>query len=253
MSGISGVNSNYSNYGNYASGKRINSVADGAAELSIIEREKAQIGGLDKGKDNMESAKEALNISEGALGQITDSLQRMRELALQAKNGIYSDSDRQSIQDEVDELKQGINEMSNQADYNTKKLLDGSETEFDMAVDSKGTMKGFETVNGTLEALGLKDFDVTKDFNLEDIDNAIDKVLRARGSMGAQFNGFEYSIEYNANASYNLTGAESKLEDLDFSKAISDNKKNEVINNYSILMQKKKQEMEENKVKNFFA
>ena len=216
MSGISGVSSyNYTSYGNFASGKKINSAADGAAELSIIEREDRQIGGLDAGAGNMQSAKEALNISDGALGQVTDYLQRMRELAVQAKNGIYSDSDKRMIQDEIDQLKQGISDIVGQTDYNTKKLLDGTNSEFEMAVDADGNTKSFTTANATLQALGIEDFDVTKDFNLQTIDDALDKVTSARGSMGAQSNDFDYALGYNANASYNLTGDQSQREEWD--------------------------------------
>lgn len=248
MSGISGVSSvNYSSYGNFASGKKINSAADGAAELSIIENENRQVGGLDAGANNMKSAKEALNISDGALGQVTDYLQRMRELAVQAKNGIYSDSDKQMIQDEINQLKQGISDIAGQTDYNTKKLLDGTNTQFDLAIDADGNSKSFTTANATLQALGIEDFDVTKDFSLQTIDDALDKVTEARGSMGAQSNAFDYALNYNANASYNLTGAKSKLEDLDFPKAISEKKKQQTLQEYALMMQKKRQEQEASK------
>lgn len=254
MSGISGVGSyNYTSYGNFASGKKINSAADGAAELSIIEREDRQIGGLDAGAGNMQSAKEALNISDGALGQVTDYLQRMRELAVQAKNGIYSDSDKRMIQDEIDQLKQGISDIAGQTDYNTKKLLDGTNSEFEMAVDADGNTKSFTTANATLQALGIEDFDVTKDFNLQTIDDALDKVTSARGSMGAQSNAFDYALSYNANASYNLTGAKSRIEDLDFPQAVSDQKKQQTLQAYALMMQKKRQEQEAKKVNNLFV
>lgn len=253
MSGISGVSSvNYSSYGNFASGKKINSAADGAAELSIIENENRQVGGLDAGANNMKSAKEALNISDGALGQVTDYLQRMRELAVQAKNGIYSDSDKQMIQDEINQLKQGISDIAGQTDYNTKKLLDGTNTQFDLAIDADGNSKSFTTANATLQALGIEDFDVTKDFSLQTIDDALDKVTEARGSMGAQSNAFDYALNYNANASYNLTGAKSKLEDLDFPKAVSEKKKQQTLQEYALLMQKKRQEQEANRMSQFF-
>lgn len=78
MSGVSGVSNNYPSYGSFASGKKINTAADGAAELSIIKRQEAKVGGYNAGANNMQSGKEVLNISDGALGQVTDYLQRMR-------------------------------------------------------------------------------------------------------------------------------------------------------------------------------
>lgn len=86
MNGISNI-STQADYRNLASGKRINTAADGAADLSIIEEQTKQIKGYDAGSRNIESGKDALNISDAALGNITDYLQRMRELAVQAKNG----------------------------------------------------------------------------------------------------------------------------------------------------------------------
>ena len=125
MSGISGI-SDYSAYGNFASGKKINTAADGAAELGIIQEQTKQINGYDAGSRNIESGKDALNISDAALGNVTDYLQRMRELAIQAKSGLMSDSDKGAIQSEIDQLKQGIANIADQTDYNGKKLLDGS-------------------------------------------------------------------------------------------------------------------------------
>ena len=84
MNGISNI-STQSDYRKLASGKRINTAADGAADLSIIEEQTKQIKGYDAGSRNIESGKDALNISDAALGNITDYLQRMRELAVQAK------------------------------------------------------------------------------------------------------------------------------------------------------------------------
>lgn len=253
MSSISSVNNNYPSYGSFASGKKINTAADGAAELSIIKRQEAQVGGYNAGANNMQSGKEVLNISDGALGQVTDYLQRMRELAVQASNGIYSDSDKQALQNEVEQLKQGISNIASQTDYNDKKLLDGTNQSFEMATDSKGTTMEATTANSTLEALGIADFDVTKNFDLQTLDDALDKVTSARGSMGAQSNAFDYALSYNANASYNLTGSVSRLEDLDIPKAISEKKKQETMQQYSMMMQKKRLEQEEQKMRNFLV
>lgn len=253
MSGISGVSNNYPSYGSFASGKKINTAADGAAELSIIKRQEAEVGGYNAGSGNMQSGKEVLNISDGALGQVTDYLQRMRELAVQASNGIYSDSDKQALQNEVEQLKQGISNIASQTDYNGKKLLDGTNQSFEMATDSKGTTMEATTANSTLEALGIADFDVTKNFDLQTLDDALDKVTSARGSMGAQSNAFDYALNYNAGASYNLTSSVSRLEDLDVPKAISEKKKQQTLQEYAMMMQKKRLEQEEQKMRNFLV
>lgn len=253
MNGITSVSNNYPSYGDFASGKKINTAADGAAELSIIQRQEKDVNGYDAGANNMHSGKEALNVSDGALGQITDSLQRMKELAIQAKNGTYSDTERRMIQDEVEQLKQGIANITSQTDYNGKKLLDGSSQEFDMVTDAKGTTMEVTTVSSTLEQLGIADFDVTQSFDLGKIDEAIETISSARGSMGAQSNGFEYALNYNAGASYNLTSSVSRLEDLDIPQAISDKKKQQTLQEYALAMQKKAQEQKQQHMKNFFT
>lgn len=251
MSGISGI-SDYSAYGNFASGKKINTAADGAAELGIIQEQTKQINGYDAGSRNIESGKDALNISDAALGNVTDYLQRMRELAIQAKSGLMSDSDKGAIQSEIDQLKQGIANIADQTDYNGKKLLDGSNSNISMVSSSKGEEVSFDAENATLDALGIKDFDVTRNFSLDTIDNALDKVTEQRSKAGAQYNRLDYASMYNANVSYNTTASKSRLEDLDFAEAISDQKKNETLRSYQLLMQRRQQEDEARKMNSFF-
>lgn len=254
MSSVSGVNntsySSYSSYGKLASGKALTSAADGAAELAIAEKEESQVTGYDVGANNAASAKDMLNVSDGALGSINDHLQRMRELALQATNGLLTDSDKANIQVEVDQLKQGIADIANNTSFNTQKLLDGSKTDWQLATDANGSETTVNTVNATLSELGIEDFDVTKDFDLKTLDDALQKVSDSRAKIGAQTNGLEYTINYNKIASENTTAAASRLEDLDMGKAVSDMKKNELLDTYKLMMQKKKQEDEANSKKN---
>lgn len=256
MSGMSGIHSvsSYSSYGALASGRRISTAADGAAELAVIQEENAQITGYQVGANNMQSAKEMLNISDSALSGINDSLQRIRELALQASNtATVSDANRKGMQAEVDQLKQGIRDIAEQTQYNTKTLLNGSNTSFQLATDGRSGSAAVNTVNATLEALGIEDFDLTKDFDLQTLDDAISKVSEARSSIGAQSNGLDYAINFNLNASYQLTGAKSRLEDLDYPQAVSEQKKEQLLMTYSLMMQQKRQEEEENKMHKLFA
>lgn len=255
MSSISGVSSNsYADYGRFASGKKVQSAADGAAELSIIEKENAQIRGMQAGANNMKSGKDVINIADAALGGVTDYLQRIRELALGAMNtATVTDSDRRAMQDEIDQLKQGISDIASQTQYNTKNLLDGSQTDFNLAIDANGNSTSFSTGNATLDALGIADFDVTKDFDLGAIDGALSKVSSQRGSMGAQSNGLDHALRYNSGAVYNLTGAKSKLEDLDYPQAVSEKKKKETLQLYALMMQKRKMEDEARRTSMFWT
>ncbi|MBO6215800.1 MAG: flagellin, partial [Lachnospiraceae bacterium] len=142
MSGISGVTggvTSYTDYGKLASGKALQSAADGAAELAIATKQETVASGLSVGSDNMAAGRDLLNISDGALANITENLQRMRELALQAGNTATTmASDREKLQAEVDGLKQGIADIADQTQYNTKNLLDGSTGELNIATDDQG-------------------------------------------------------------------------------------------------------------------
>lgn len=256
MSSIGAISSgsSYADYGKIASGKKIQSAADGAAELSIVEKEDAQVRGLNAGAKNIGSAQDMLKVADGAMEGITDYLQRIRELAVQASNtAVVTDSDRANIQMEIDQLKQGISDIASQTTFNTKPLLDGSNTEFRIATNADGASMAVSTADATLAALGIADFDVTGNFDIADIDKALETVSAARSSAGAQSNALEYAYNYNTNASLNTTAAKSRLEDLDIPQAISEQKKQETLQEYALFMQKKKQEEEQNKLHAMFA
>lgn len=254
ISPISGYSYNsYTDYGKFASGKQIQSAADGAAELAIIQKEDAQARGYDVGADNIAAGKDLLNVADGAMAGITEQLQRMRELAVQASNtAVLSDSDRESIQAEIDQLKQGISDITTQTTFNTKPLLDGSNQELNIMRDGNGNSSAIELPNAMLQELGIADFDVTGDFDISDIDKALEKVSTGRSKVGAQTNALEYAYNYNKNTGLNTIGAKSRLEDLDIPQAISDLKKNQLLQEYSMHMQRKRMEDEANRMKSFF-
>lgn len=250
MSGISPISSyssysSYTNYGKFASGKAVQSAADGASELSIIQKQDSQARGLEAGANNIATTKDMLNVADGAASGITDYLQRIRELAVQASNtAIMGEDDLQSIQAEIEQLKQGISDIAGQTTFNTKPLLNGSSSQFNVATDANGNSMTVDASNMLLEELGIADFDVTGEFNIEDIDKALEKVSSGRSKMGAQSNALEYAYNYNKNAALNTIGSKSRLEDLDIPQAISDLKKEQLLQEYSINMQKKRMEDE---------
>lgn len=253
MSSILGISSQSTNYySKISSGKAIQSASDGTAELAIIQGQTSQINGYNAAKDSMETGKDVLNIADSALGQLTENLHRMKELAIQASNGILTDSDKQSIQDEIEQIKQNISSISSNTEFNTKKLLDGSNEQMQIPTDGNGHFTSISTGNTTLDALGLTDFDVTKDFDLQDIDDALSIVSKTRGSIGAKSNALDYAISYSSSAIENLTRSRSTLEDLDMPKAISEQKKQEALQLYQIMMQKKQQEQQMNSVSILF-
>ena len=217
------------NYRNLSSGYKINSAADDAAGLSISEKIKNQ---------------------KNALSSMYDSLSRIRELGLQASNSaIYSKDELSMMQAEIDQLKQGITDIARNTQFNGLKLLDGSMATMELATNPSGVGHEMELVNVTLEELGIADFDVTKKFDIRDIDNALKKVTSAQSSIGAQSNRLAYTIMNNQNTSYNLESAFSSLRDTDMAEEMSDLHKNQILEQVRLNMQKKRMEQEEQKRK----
>lgn len=252
ISAISG--SSYNNiYAPLAGGRRINSAADDAAGLAIAKKLESQAGGLNTGARNAMTGSDMLNVADGALSSITDSLQRIRELGVQASNATYSNSDRTAMQKEVDQLKQMISDTASQTRFNTMNLLDGSRKSWNIAVNPNGDGTQINTLDSTLKALGIADFDLTKDFDLRKIDDAIGKVSSMRGNMGAKSNALSSVVSYNQYASLNTTSARSRIEDLDYPQAVSEKKKQEALMKYSFIMQKKMIENEDGRVRRLFG
>lgn len=253
MSSISNV-SGSSYYSQIASGVKLQSAADGASELAIAEKENAQINGLNMGQRNAEDGRSLLNVADGAMGGIADNLQRIRELAVQASNtAILSDEDRQMIQDEVEQLKQGISDIANNTEFNKKNLLDGSYKDGYIASGPNGSGMTLNIGDSTLKALGIEDFDVTGDFSIQTIDDALSKVSSNRSVIGAQSNALDYTISYNSQASINLTSAVSRLEDADIAKVASELNKQKLLQSYQLMMQKKQQEQERQRFSIFYS
>ena len=109
-----------------SSGLKINHAKDNPAGMAISSKMKAQIDGLDQAEANSDDGQSVLRIADGALNEVSNMLQRIRELSVQAANGTNSYSDRQSIQDEIDQLTQEVDRISTDTEYNKKTLLDGS-------------------------------------------------------------------------------------------------------------------------------
>lgn len=221
-----------------ASGKRINSAADDAAGLAISEKLLTQINGYNTGTNNAADGINLMNVAEGALSGIHDSLQRMRELAVQAQNGIYSASDKEMIQMEIDGLKQSIQDAAKGTEFNTMKLLDGSFASLSLATNPSGGGLEIQMENSTLASLGIADFDVTGKFSLDSLDSAISAVSKARSRLGARTNALSHTINYNENAGLNLMAANSRIRDTDYGKAIIDRNRDNILSQYRIFAMK---------------
>lgn len=242
----------YSSYQSLSSGKRINSAADDAAGLAIAEKLESQTRGYDAGSRNIGTAQDMTKVADGALSSITDSLQRIRELSIQASNDLYTASDKGAIQQEIDQLKQSISDVASGTQFNTKNLLDGTMGKAQVAASANGSSLEVSMPDSTLQALGIADYDVTGNFDISTIDNALDIVSSSRSNLGATSNRMDYALAYNASAAYNTTASQSRIEDLDYPQAVSELKKKQLLSTFSMMMQKKKTENENGRVVQLF-
>ncbi len=245
MSSMTIRNGLFNSYSHLSSGKRINSAADDASGLAIAKKMQREETGLSVGAQNAQAGIGVLNVADGALSGVTDYLQRIRELALKSMNGTNSASDKEIYQNEINQLKEGIQSIAKDTSLNEQKLLDGSMADMGLATNPNGGGMKIQMVNSTLEALGIADFDVTSDdFSLDAIDNAMKIVSSERSKLGASTNRLEHTYNYNTSASLEQLSSRSRLEDLDVAKAVSEKQKNDLLFEYSIMMQKKKEEQD---------
>lgn len=240
---INAINSHNTHklYAQLSSGKKVNTAADNAAALAIIQKLLREENGLNVGSQNASDGIGLVNVADGAMSGISDSLQRMNELGVYAQNGLLSDSDREMIQREVDQLKQDIQSLSKNTSLNEQTLLDGSMADIQLATNPRGGGMSIQMVDTTLESLGIADFDVTKDFDLNTIKSAMEKVSSARSSMGASANSLEHVRNYNNLAAQNLTASRSRMEDTDIGEAVSKLKTNNIMEHFRVMMSKQNQ------------
>lgn len=217
--------------------QRVNRAADDAAGLAISEKMLTQIKGDSKAVDNMSSSDNLAKTAEGAMSSIQGSLQRMRELSVQASNATLTNDDKKIIQLEIDQLKQDIGDTVKNTKFNTQQILDGTFTNKNVAMNPEGTGMKMNIKNTGLESLGIADYDVTKQFDISKIDNAINKVSESRSSLGAFSNRMEHGINMTEVAEENQTASRSRIVDLDAAKGISQLNSQQGLMQYKIYAQ----------------
>lgn len=205
-------------YVRMATAQRITKAADDPAGLAIAQKMNAQVNGYDQGTENIQSGQDLMNTADGALSSIQDSLGRMRELAVQASNGILTDSDKGLIQKEIDQLKAGIQETARNTEFNTMKLVDGTFSDKTFVSGPNGSGRNVSIQNTSLESLGIDQFDVTKAFDISTIDGAISKVSESRSNIGSAVNAMDSMVRSNEISSQNLREAESKISGADLAE-----------------------------------
>ena len=160
LSGVSSAQSKSTE--KLSSGYRINRAADDAAGLSISEKMRSQIRGLNKASDNAQDGISLIQTAEGALNESHSILQRMRELSVQASNGTETDDDREAVQNEIEQLQSELTRISDTTEFNTMKLLDGSQSGNKVEVSvSKSAATGATTKNAAVAQINTSADPVT--------------------------------------------------------------------------------------------
>ncbi|SHL50105.1 flagellin [Anaerocolumna jejuensis DSM 15929] len=222
-----------------SSGYKINRAGDNAAGLSISEKMRSQIRGLDQGSTNAQDGISLIQTAEGALNETHSILQRMRELAVQSANGTNQSEDRTALNDEVTQLKAEVNRIASQTQFNGMNLLDGSFSAT-KALKLQVGANGGQTISAVIKDMSMTSIlsgkvspDVT-DFAkatsaLSAIDKAIANVSAQRSSLGAIQNRLEHTIANTDNTSENLQAAESRIRDTDIAKEMVKYSKDSVL------------------------
>ena len=199
-----------------SSGYRINRAADDAAGLSISEKLTAQINGLDQANRNSQDAVSLVQTAEGSLDEVHEMLQRVRELAVQYKNGTLSASDQQAIQSEVNQLASEVERIGQSVQFNGIHLLNGVGTITFQVGANDGEIITVSTISlgatvGT-QAYGLTAAGAS---DIADIDTAIANVSAQRTNLGAVQNRLEHTMNSLSTYQENLVSSESRIKDVD--------------------------------------
>lgn len=212
-----------------SSGYRVNRAADDAAGLSISEKMRGQIRGLNQASTNAQDGTSLIQTAEGALSEIHSVLQRMRELSVQASNDTYVTADREAIALEVRALTSEIDRISQQTEFNTMALLSGgfSNKQLQVGANSLQTIT-FSIDEMSAAGIGITDDTVAGAIStntgnvitgvISIVNSALTTVSLQRSKLGALQNRLEHTIANADNTSENLQSAESRIRDVDMAK-----------------------------------
>lgn len=213
-----------------SSGYRVNRAADDAAGLSISEKMRGQIRGLNQASTNAQDGQSLIQTAEGALGEIHSVIQRMRELVVQASNDTNVSADRTAIGLELQALSSEIDRIASQTEFNTMKLLSGGFSNKVLQVGANAT----QTIKFSISAMSSAKLGVTVDAIannvkgktvgsaisplISTVNKALSLVSQQRSKLGALQNRLDHTIANADNMAENLQASESKIRDVDMAK-----------------------------------
>jgi len=217
-----------------STGKRINSAADDAAGLAITNKMTAQIRGLDQAVRNAMDGISMMQTAEGATIEITNMLQRMRELAVQGANGTNSTVNTGSLNKEFEELQQEIARIAQNTEWNGMKVLGSAAGSYYYQIGAndgqtlKVTFQDIAAASGVADALASS-LDITASSALLKMDAAIAKIDEIRADFGSKINRLQHTVDNLTNVSINTSESRSRILDADYAKASSELARTQII------------------------
>lgn len=222
-----------------SSGYKINRAADDAAGLSISEKMRNQIRGLNKASDNAQDGISLVQTAEGALNEVHSMLQRMSELSVQAANGTNDTTDRSSINDEIQQLKTEIERVGSTTQFNKMNILDGTFSTganklLQVGANANQTIKididALQSVVGSSLKGDLKTETATNAQSaITVVQSSIEKLSKLRSKLGAVQNRLEHTVANLDNISENTQSSESRIRDTDMAEEMVQYSKNNIL------------------------
>ncbi len=224
-----------------ASGKKVNNALDDAAAQQIIDRLTSEVEGNRQSLNNVYDGISVAQVAEGGLGSINDDVNRIRELTLQSGNGVLSSGDRRAIQSEITQLQENISQTIEQTNFAGKPLLsENGSLDFQSGANANQSIS-INTQDIASQLGGLLSIDITAGTSvneaLEAADAAIETIGSARGDLGATQNRFESAARTLTQANVNTAEARSRIQDLDFAQAVSQQASNDVLRQAALTVQ----------------
>lgn len=223
-----------------STGSRFSQIGTDPASKAISENLKSDISGMEVARRNAEQAGSFASIAEGGMAEQTNLLIRMRELAVQAASDTFSDNERSFMQTEFSKLKEEVDRIAQTSSFGSRKLLDGSSTDIDIQVGTKGDSSSRinfsadtdTTLAGlTIGGSSVEDKSSARDA-LQALDSGLDKISMQRSKYGSLQSRLESVQSFLSSSIENMSGANSKLADTDVAKEISDLRKNQILQQY---------------------
>ncbi|MDA8793348.1 flagellin [Bacteriovoracaceae bacterium] len=222
-----------------SSGQRINNSADDAAGLAISEKLKATIRSQQQAERNTNDGISMIQVAEGALGEVSNTLIRLRELSIQAASDTIGEVERGYTNLEYQQLKKEVQRISETTSFNGNTLLDGQGEKLDFQIGIRNNdfqdRISYDTsmISAGLEALGITDVSLetktSSQESLTNLDSAIQNISGQRAELGALQNRLVTTSQNLQTSVENFSAANSRIRDVDYAEATADNAKNNIL------------------------